>query len=315
MVLVLDEALMGDLLSMRDIVPAVEACFKQEGSGQGVNSPRTRTLVPGATLNVMHGSLPYLGRAAVKCYMSTKQGSRFVLVLFDLKDGELIAVMGADLLGRYRTGATSAVATKYLYGQKSFRFAVAGSGRQALTQVLALKEVASLEAVRVWSPDREHQMRFLKRLEEQGVDALGSESLGEAFLSSDVCTTITASKQPFVGPADVRELSHINVCGSNWADRAEVAPEAVAKFSSVVVDDARQARLESGDLIAAEREGLVSWENIVELKDVVSGKVRPSSKTLFKSNGIALEDVAVASLVYDKARRSSEYARHDVDFA
>ena len=146
MALVLDEAAMGELLSMREVVPAVEECFRQQGLGLGVNSPRTRTLVPGAALNVMHGSLPYLGRSGVKCYLSTKHGTRFVLVLFDLTNGELLAVMGADLLGRYRTGAASAVATKYLYHEKSFRFSVAGSGKQALTQVLAMKEVASLES-------------------------------------------------------------------------------------------------------------------------------------------------------------------------
>ena len=147
------------------------------------------------------------------------------------------------------------------------------------------------------------------------MEAFGTKSLEEAFLSSDVCTTITASKQPFVGRSDVRDLSHLNVCGSNWGDRAEVTPEAVAEFGTVVVDDLEQAKLESGDLIAAEREGLVSWGNVVELKEVVSGKVRPRSKTLFKSNGVALEDVAVGSLIYDKAKSRGEYARHDIEIA
>lgn len=95
-----------------------------------MNTPRTRTIVPGATLNVMHVSLPYLGRAGVKCYLISKQGTRFVFILFNLEDAEPLAVMGADVLGRYQTGAVSAVATKYLCGMNSLKFAIAGSGKQ-----------------------------------------------------------------------------------------------------------------------------------------------------------------------------------------
>jgi ornithine cyclodeaminase/alanine dehydrogenase-like protein (mu-crystallin family) len=315
MTLILDESAVGDLLSMGEVVSAVEECFRKQSVSQSINSPRTRTIAPGAILNVMHGSLPYLGRSGVKCYMSTKKGTRFVFVLFSLDDGELLSVMGADALGRYRTGAASAVATKHLFRKRSTRFSIAGSGKQALTQVLAMKEVAALESVRAWSPNRDHLAAFLARLAEHGVEAMPSASLGEAFHSADVGTTITASRQPFIESADVSSLSHLNICGSNRPESAEASPGAVAEFRTVVVDDLEQARRESGDLIAAERAAKLSWDRVVPLADIVSGRLKPEPRTLFKSNGVAVEDVAVASLVYDKARRSSDYASADVEIA
>jgi ornithine cyclodeaminase/alanine dehydrogenase-like protein (mu-crystallin family) len=313
MTLILDEPAVGGLLSMKEVVAAVEECFARQSVSQSVNSPRTRTITPGATLNVMHGSLPYLGRSGVKCYMSTKKGTRFVLVLFSLEDGELLSVMGADTLGRYRTGAASAVATKHLFRNRSMRFSIAGSGKQALTQVLAMKEIAALETVRAWSPNRDNLTAFLARLADNGVEALPAASLGEAFHSADVGTTITSSRLPFVDAVDIGSLSHLNICGSNRPDRAEATPRAIAEFRTVVVDDLEEAKRESGDLIAAERAARLSWDSVVRLAEIVSGRIAPEPRTLFKSNGVAVEDVAVASLVYDKARRSSEYATADVE--
>lgn len=306
MTLVLSEADIERLLTMREVVSAVEESFKHDSRAERVNSPRTRSVTEGGVLSVMHASLPYLGRAGVKCYLSSKRGTNFVLILFDLDNSEPLAIMGADVLGRYRTGAASAVATKYLYGRRTVRLSIAGSGKQALTQVLAVKEVASLESTKIWSPSRPHMAAFLDTLKKAGIDATGAETVGQAFADSDVGTTITSSKESFVGLEDVRDLSHLNVCGSNRSERAELTPEAVSSFATIVVDDLEQAKKESGDLVAAERVGLFSWGNAIELVRIVSGSASARPRTLFKSNGVAAEDVAVASLVYDKARRSSE---------
>ena len=164
MTLILSESEVTSLLSMREVVQAVEECFRHVPTSLSVNSPRSRTIVPGSVLNVMHGSLPYLGRAGVKCYLGSRKGTRFVFVLFDLDDAEPLAVLGADVLGRYRTGAASAVATKHLARLSSLRFAIAGSGRQALTQALAMKEVAKVETLKAWSPNSAHLVEFLSRL-------------------------------------------------------------------------------------------------------------------------------------------------------
>jgi ornithine cyclodeaminase/alanine dehydrogenase-like protein (mu-crystallin family) len=312
MTLVLGEADVANLLTMSEVVSAVEDSFKHDSRAERVNSARTRSVAGGTVLNVMHASLPYLGRAGVKCYLSSRRGTSFVFILFGSDDPEPLAFMGADNLGRFRTGAASAVATKYLYGHGSFRFAIAGSGKQALTQVLAMREVASLETTKVWSPNSAHLDAFLKRLSVSGVEAVESHTLREAFAASDVGTTITSSKSPFVGLEDAKDLVHLNICGSNWQDKAEATPEAVASFATIVVDDLEQAKQEAGDLIAADREGTFHWQDAVELSKVVSGSVKPGARTLFKSTGVAAEDVAVASLVYDKARKSGAYRTREL---
>jgi alanine dehydrogenase len=313
MTLILDEATVRDLLSMRDVVSAVEECFRQHSMSQAVNSPRTRTSVPGAVLNVMHAALPYLGRAGVKCYLGSRRGTQFVFVLFNLEDGLPLAVMGADILGRYRTGAASAVATKHLYGRGSMRFAIAGSGKQAMTQVIAMKEVAKLESVNVWSPTFENACLLAERLGEQDVNASPAATPEAAFHSADVGTTITTAKTPFLQSAHVHTLYHLNVCGSNTAARGEVTTSAIREFSTIVVDDIEQAKNESGDLIVAESEGGLAWNKVVELGDVVAGRIKSAPKTLFKSNGVAIEDVAVGSLVYDNALKRGPSTLVDVD--
>jgi ornithine cyclodeaminase/alanine dehydrogenase-like protein (mu-crystallin family) len=234
-------------------------------------------------------------------------------VLFGLAHGEPLAVMGADTLGRYRTGAASAVATKHLFGPKEFRFSVCGSGSQALTQVLAMAEVASLKAVSVWSPSVERRESFTRNLGRLGFSAKAAGSLKEGLASSDVATAITSSKEPFLTRSALRNVTHVNLCGSNSSERAEATPDAVGEFGTVAVDDIAQSKTESGDLIMAERRGFFSWENAVELKDIVSGRLKPSGRTLFKSNGVAIEDVAVASLLYDRAVRSGEYSDREIE--
>jgi len=304
--LVLSEQDLRALLDMKEVVRAVEESFKQQAASKAVNSPRTKVEAPGSLFSVMSASLPYLGRAGVKCYVSTKKGTKFAFLLFRLEDGEPLAVMGADMLGRFRTGAASAVATKHLYGGRDFKFAVFGSGKQALTQVLAMKEVAPPRVVTVWSPGREHRDSFAKELGRLGFSAQGANTPESAAASAEVATAITSSKDPFLTRRSVKSLAHLNLCGSNSPVRAEAQPEAVAQFRTVVVDDLPQSRLESGDLVMAQKRGLLDWERVIELKDVVSGRATSARPSLFKSNGVAIEDVAVASLVYDKASKSSE---------
>jgi len=312
--LILSEQDVHSLLDMKEVVRAVEDCFKQESSGAAVNSPRTRATAPGSVLNVMHASLPYLARAGVKCYLSTEKGTRFLFVLFQLNDAEPLAVMGADMLGRFRTGATSAVATKHLHRSKEFHFAICGAGRQSLTQVLAMAQVASLSSVRVWGPHSERRESFARELGRLGFDASAYGSLPDAMRGAEVVTTITTSKDPFLTGELVDSVEHLNLCGSNSPSRSEASPECVGKFQTVVVDDLGQSKMESGDLVGAEKKSFFSWENAVELKDVVGGGVRPAGKTLFKSNGAAIEDVATASLVYDRALKEGGYADQTFSF-
>ncbi len=315
MTLILRERDVQGLVSMRDVIPAVEEAFRRQGGGLVDNAARTRSRGGGGVLNAMHACLPYLGRAGVKCYMSSRAGARFVFVLFDMADANPLAVMGADTLGRLRTGAASGVATKFLYGRSSARLAVCGSGKQALTQVLGVAAVTSVAEVRAWSPDAAHREEFCKTLARAGYAATPFPSPAAAAGGADVVSTVTSSRAAFIEPQSLEGVRHVNACGSNQPDRAEVSPEALEGFGSVVVDDLHQARTEYGDLIQGVAAGRFAWTAALELKEVVAGRVHPKSPTLFKSGGVALEDVAVGSVIYDKALKSGRFSGGAVDMS
>ena len=312
MTLVLSEKDVESLLEMNEVVACLEEAFRRQSQGEAVNTVRTRSIGAGGTLSVMHASLGYLGRGGLKCYVSSNRGTRFVFILFDSADSMPLAVMGADVLGRFRTGATSGVATKYLYGQGSATLALCGSGKQALTQVLAVGAVTSISAVRVWSPQKAHREEFTAKLRGMGLDASEFDSAAEAISKADVLSAITSSKKPFLTSEAVAGVSHVNICGSNSPERTEIEADAVSSFGTVVVDDLEQAKIEYGDLIQAVDKGTFSWEDALELREVVAGKVQRKGKTLFKSGGIALEDVSIGSMVYDKAVKSGGFAEFDL---
>ena len=304
MTLILSEQDVQALLNMDEVVAAVEEAFRREGPGGAVNSMRTRSTGDGSILSVMHANLSYLGRGGLKAYMASRAGTKFVLVLYDSNTSIPLAVMGADHIGRYRTGAASGVAIKHLYRKRSGKLAVMGSGKQAITQVLAARSVMSVDEVRVWSPTSEHRDEFARVLAKAGFEATSCGTPESAVKGADVVSSITSSKGAFITEAMVGSVAHVNICGGNVRSHAEMSAGAVASFDTVVVDDLPQAKVEYGDLIQAVEAGAFAWDSAVELSSVVAGRVKPKGRTLFKSGGAAIEDVAVASMLYEKARNS-----------
>jgi len=302
--LFLSERDVESLINMNDVVSTVEEAFRRQGNGEVSNFMRTRSRGTSSVLSVMHANLPYLKRGGLKAYLSSRARTKFVLLLFDTNDSRLLAVMGADILGRFRTGAASAVATKYLYGKPSGTLALFGSGRQALTQVLAVKEVMSLDEIHIWSPTPAHRSALVQELKARGINGSAFDSPATALDGAQVATAITSSKEPFLTDEMLQDVSHLNIAGGNVPEHAEITSAAVGTFVTVAVDDLAQAKVEYGDLIQAVNDGVFSWESAVELGAVVAGKKRPEGRTLFKSGGAALEDVAVASMIYDRATKS-----------
>ena len=302
MTLILSERDVEGLLDMGEVVAVVEEAFRRKGMGEAVNLMRTRARGASSMLNVMHANLSYLGRAGVKAYLSSRSGTKFVFVLFDSVDSTPLAVMGADMLGRFRTGAASAVATKHLYRRPSAVVALFGSGRQALTQALALRSVMSVEGVRIWSPNQGRRAAFARTLMENGFNARECGSPEDAVAGAQVVTTITSSHVPFLRKEMLKDVAHANICGANDPAHSEMTVDAVTAFQTVAVDDAVQAKFEYGELINAVEGGVLSWDSVVELGDVVLGRRAPRGKTMFKSGGVAIEDVALASALYESAK-------------
>lgn len=306
MLLLLREAEVKTLLTMPDTLGALEQAFGEWAAGRASNQPRRR-VVGGAALATMSAALPSRGLIGFKAYTAGRRGARFWVCLFDAADGRPMAVIEADWLGRMRTGAASGLATRYLANADASRLAVIGAGTQALTQVLGVAAVRPLAEVRVWSRDPAHRASFAAELRTRLPSSIrvGEPStLREAVEGTEILTTITSAGQPVFPGVWLEPGQHVNACGSNFPERRELDGDAVARANLVVADDVEAARVEAGDLLLAEREAQLRWERVCSLRDVVSGAVgrgQRSDLTLFKSVGLAIEDVATGALLLELA--------------
>ena len=294
------------LLDMPACIDAVEDAFRRQDGGMVLNHPRRRLKVPGGVFHSMEAADLGLGRMAIKTYASFRSGTRFLVLLYDSSNGDLLATIEADRLGQIRTGAATGVATKYMARGDAHVLAVFGAGWQAEGQVLAISTVRQLIQVRVLSRTEETREDFADRLGQQtGVECVAVGSPDEALHGADIVVTATTSRTPVFDGSLLSAGVHVNAVGSNWLAKAEVDLKTVERASRVVVDSIEQSKMESGDLLAPVESRRLRWEEVYELREVVTGRRRARESaediTLFKSNGLALEDVAAASLVYDRA--------------
>lgn len=285
-------------LPMADCVGLMRTAFERLASGEALNHPRRRLILPTkAVLHYMAGSDgQYFG---AKVY-STKPGHppHFLFLLYRATDAELLAVIEANHLGQIRTGAASGYATSLLARPDSRTLGVIGSGFQARTQVEAIRAaMPGIERVKVWSRSPEKREAFAR-----DVGAEPAESAEAAVRGLDIVVTATSSGEPVLEEAWVAPGTHVNAMGSNQARRRELPGELVRRADLIVADSVEQSRMEAGDLLLAD----VEWDRVVELKEVASGRAgrtRPEDVTIFKSNGLAVEDVIAAGLVYERARQ------------
>jgi ornithine cyclodeaminase/alanine dehydrogenase-like protein (mu-crystallin family) len=306
-VLLLSEDDVRQLLTMEMALQAVEEALRKLALDEAVNIPRARSQTDHALLHVMSGAAKTLGVMGYKAYSTSRKGAHFHVGLYDGKSGALLALMQADYLGQVRTGAASGVATQYMARPDADEVGLFGSGKQARTQVAAVCQVRKVHRIQVYSPNEEHRSRFAQEM--QTVCGCEIEPVPRPEMAAqdkDIIITATSSREPVLNGNWIAEGTHLNVIGSNFLGKAEVDAVAVRRCESIVVDSKDQARIEAGDFTAALEEGSIHWSDIHELGQVIvgryTGRAHPQDVTLFKSLGIAVEDVAVAARVYAKAQ-------------
>jgi ornithine cyclodeaminase/alanine dehydrogenase len=305
--LYLTEEEVDRLLPMEDAIREVEAALRDLGAGKAENRPRQRVRGPHAILNLMAASWPGRGYYGYKDYSISREGSRFWFHLFDGNTGALVAVLQANRMGQRRTGAASGVATKVLARKDAAVVGLVGTGWQAESQLEAMCAVRPVTAVRCTSREPAHREAFAARMGKAlGVDVKAVESGEEAVRGADIVIAATGASAPVVLGSWLEPGVHINAMGANRIDARELDDEAIRRCTFVAADSVEQAQHEAGDLVQPVRDGILTWDRVHELGAVVSGRVpgRKSreDRTLFKSLGIALEDVAVAARVYERAR-------------
>jgi ornithine cyclodeaminase/alanine dehydrogenase-like protein (mu-crystallin family) len=291
--LFLNEDQVQQHLRMEQLIPAMEKALIEFSAGKVTQPVRSVISIspPGGFLGLMPALTPDgLGLKAVTFYPSNAERGipthMAIIFLVDPQTGTPLAIMDGRLITEMRTAAVSAAATKLLASPNAKILAILGSGVQARSHVEALRLVRKFQEIRVWSPTPERAQRFAKEI---GGTATSAE---EAVRDADVIVTATNSKTPVLNGAWLKPGCHVNAIGACRPDWRELDDEAMSNV--VFVDSREGAMKESGDII------LSSAKIYAELGEALAGKVPPRANetTIFKSLGMAVEDIATGALVY-----------------
>jgi ornithine cyclodeaminase/alanine dehydrogenase-like protein (mu-crystallin family) len=229
-----------------------------------------------------------------------------VILYFDDEHGRLLAIIDASSVTAIRTAAVSGLATRLLANPDASRLALLGSGVQAMTHLDAMCAVRPVRSVRVWSRNANRRARFVEWARTRtGLDVQACQSAESAVRQSDIICTVTASREPVLFGAWVSPGTHINAVGASMAAARELDSEAVRQ-SLLFVDRRESAMHEAGDFLIPREEGLIDNEHmrgdLGELADGrVPGRTQRGDRTLFKSLGLAVEDVACARFIHARA--------------
>jgi alanine dehydrogenase len=303
-------------LPMAKAIELVENAFRQLADGTTINHPRRRVILPtGSVLHYMAAGTPdYFGLKAYS--VNAKTGAHFEVLLYRAADGMPLATIEANHLGQIRTGAATGVATKHMAREDASVAAIIGSGFQARTQLEAVAAVRKLREVRVWSRKKEKREEFVGRCAaDLHLNVRAVETARECVEGADIVVTATSSKEPVLQAAWIAPGAHVNAAGSNWAERRELPTELILDRAAVIaVDSVEVGKIESGDLLIPARERGIETLPAVELSGIVTGRTAARSAareiTVFKSNGLAAEDIAVGGWVYEEVLRRGLGHRH-----
>jgi ornithine cyclodeaminase/alanine dehydrogenase-like protein (mu-crystallin family) len=308
MTLLITQEIVQELFSVEQAIPVIEETFRMAGEHTTENPPR---FVMPAGDGFMR-----MGAAAIhdKKVMGFKLWANFGSgpsqswnYLFSLETGELLAILHAYTLGQFRTSATTAVAAKYLARKGACSIGLYGTGRLAEAQLRAVRAVRPITHVKAWSRTQKSREAFCEAASKNlGIEVIPATSAEDAARDVDIILTITNAHQPVVFGKWMTRPGLVLAIGANqWFER-EVDEELVHGARLVVVDNKGQAKQESGDLMWAAAHGLLNWDRVRELGDIVAGATPlpdPDANTiLFESHGIAIEDVAVSAAVYELAK-------------
>jgi ornithine cyclodeaminase/alanine dehydrogenase-like protein (mu-crystallin family) len=296
----IDEERVRSLLRWDALIDAMELALAAFSSGRVVQPVRSvLTVEPDRRfLGIMPAAGEDVMGAKIVSFYPGNEGTPFpthngTILLLDTKTGEPLAAMDGRLITEMRTAAVSVVATKYLMPEGSRVLAILGSGVQAHAHVEALAQVATFDEIRVWSRTPEHARRFAQ---ERGATATDAET---AVRGADVVVVATSSRQAVLRGTWLKPGAHVNAVGANRPDWRELDDDAMS--NTLLVDSRAAASQESGDVIGSKA---TVYAELGELCAKTTPAPPRTATTVFKSLGLAVEDLAAAKLVFDAFRRT-----------
>ena len=307
MALYLSETEVKDILTMNLALDAVEQAHVAHANGRAIDIPRQRTRIPTAALHILQGALLDEAVFGYKAYTTARAGARFFVHLFDAATGAPQAVIEADYLGMMRTGAAAGVATKWLAREDAAVAGMFGAGWQARGQLQALARVRALREVRVFSRNEEKRRAFCAEMSANlGLNVYAVDTPEQTIRGADIVTTITTATTPLFDGALLAPGTHVNGAGSNALIRRELDEKTFQRAACVCVDSRATALREAGDLFPVLEKGRMHEGQLLELGELVAG-LRAGRRdaeqiTIFESQGMAIQDLAVARRVLALAR-------------
>jgi alanine dehydrogenase len=304
MTVMLDAGALEGVLSMRDAIDLLEAMSRHEAAGMTFISPRLNTTFDGGWMRMMFGANFTTGRAATKAYhMAEGSGVRYVVSLYRLADGELLAVMDGRLITDLRTGAASGDVARKVPVSGRVTVGLIGSGHQSRMQLESLAAVYSIGSASVFSPTAAHREAFAREMTAKlgfpvkAVDTDEAATRGHAVV---VAATSSRSSEPVLRGAWLDRCRLLCAVGSTRPQSVEVDAECFGGAALVVVDSARAVE-EAGDLQEAVKQGAAPEEKQATLAQFVTGKavVPVLGRVVFKSVGSALQDLALATRYHE----------------
>lgn len=309
------EAVCG-LLDMREVIEVVEQAFIDWMQDKGSMPSKSYLVVDKGDFRAMPAALP--GAAGVKWVNVHTQNSSLglptvmaIMIYNDPETGYPLAVMDASDITAYRTGAISAIASKYLARRDSQFLGIIGAGRQAYTQIEAHAQLFDLKLIRVYDCSREAEKKLIDFFSGHNIKACSLEETA----GSDIVCTLTTACIPFLKREWIIQGTHINAVGADAAGKEELDP-VILKEAMVVIDDLKQAYA-AGEINVPLKKGIYNISEIYgTLGEIIIGSKQGrgdnSEITVFDSTGVAIEDLAVAKLIYEKAKKSGSYMSIDM---
>jgi ornithine cyclodeaminase/alanine dehydrogenase-like protein (mu-crystallin family) len=277
------------------------------------NGPRLRMSFDNGFMQFAPGALHGKKVAGFKLWANfgrgtgVHKGSPGYDYIYSMETGELLAIIHAYLIGKYRTSAQSAVAVKYLSPPDASSIGLYSAGRIAEGQLEAVCRVRPIKRIRVYSRTPKDRIAFCERMSKRlGVEVIPANAPDEVPRDADIIITASTSEVPILFGDWITRPCLIVAAGANHWYKREIDEKVVTRADLVVVDEKEHAKIESGNLLWPIAHGLLTWNHVKELGEVVSGRVPPpdlkKSTILFGSHGLAVTDVAMAARAYELAR-------------
>jgi len=307
--LLLKKTSIDTILSMEEIIEAVEESLKEMALGRGFDLPRRRIHHPN---RMIFGLLPGSFRGAMGAYLQTDLDRRLhheTVILYSVETGEPLILFQDCRINELRTGAAGGLGAKYLARKDAGRVAVLGSAVHAETQLQAVCAVREISSANVFSPTPEHRLAFAEKMSHKlSIDIRPAKSPEEALEGADIVITATDSRTPVFNGNSLQEGMHITSManGDKNRKRQEIDEITIGRSDPLYITSKETVCVNESDIFRAVRDGVTSWERVYEIGDLLletaPGRTDGKQITLFKLQGIGIMDVAVGLRAYERLK-------------